>query len=281
MISFIGAGKVGLALGLYFKQKGFDINGYYSRTYEHAKHTAKTTESEAYTSIAALIKSSSMVWLTVSDDALPLLAKEISQLDIPLHIEAFIHTSGVHSTKVLQPISDAGFATYCAHPLMAFGNAKESVKELESVYFSIESSTLEQSGNNNCLTSLFKKTGNNTLQIDTNKKELYHCAASVLSNYMVTLLNMAYELFAESGMSKSEIKEATAPLLNSTLKNINQNEHMSDALTGAIKRGDSTTVAKHLEALEKYMPTKKTLYTELGKETMAMLQDHKLKNILR
>ena len=87
MISFIGAGKVGLALGLYFKQKGFDINGYYSRTYEHAKHAAKTTESEAYTSIAALIKSSSMVWLTVSDDALPLLAKEISQLDIPLHIE--------------------------------------------------------------------------------------------------------------------------------------------------------------------------------------------------
>ncbi len=97
---------------------------------------------------------------------------------------------------------------------------------------------------------------------------------------MVTLLNLSYEMFAETGMSKEDIKEATAPLLQSTLKNINENKKMSDALTGAIKRGDTTTVIKHLEALEKYMPSKTTLYKELGKETMEMLQDYKLKEIL-
>ena len=280
MISFIGAGKVGLALGLYFKQKGFNIGGYYSRTYEHAQHAASITKSEAYTNIQELMSNSSIVWITASDDALSLLAEEISQLEIPQHIEAFIHTSGVHSTKVLQPIANAGFCTYCAHPLMAFGTAKESAIALSNAYFSIETSAEEQLDSDNCLTRLFKKTGNNTLQIDSNKKELYHCAASVLSNYMVTLLNMAYEIFAESGMTQSEIKKATMPLLNSTLKNITHNEFMSDALTGAIKRGDSTTVAKHLEALDKYMPHKKTLYKELGKETMAMLQDYKLKNTL-
>ena len=281
MISFIGAGKVGLALGLYFKQKGLKIGGYYSRTYKHAEIAANKTDSKAFASIEALMERSTMVWITASDDALSLLADQIAQLDIPQQIEAFVHTSGVHSTKVLQPIHNAGFATYCAHPLMAFGDAKVSVDQLNNAYFSIETSAEEQAESNNCLTRLFEKTANNTLQIDSNKKELYHCAASVLSNYMVTLLNMAYELFAESGMSKSEMKRATAPLLASTLNNISNNENMSDALTGAIKRGDATTVAKHLEALERYMPDKKAVYTELGKATMAMLQDYKLKDTLR
>ncbi|NLA63403.1 MAG: DUF2520 domain-containing protein [Bacteroidales bacterium] len=281
MISFIGAGKVGLALGLYFKQKGLKIGGYYSRTYQHAQVAANKTDSKAFVSIEELMEGSTMVWITASDDALSLLADQIAQLDIPQHIEVFVHTSGVHSTKVLQPIKDKGFSTYSAHPLMAFADAKESMEQLNSVYFSIETPAEVQPESDNCLTRLFEKTDNDTLQIDSNKKELYHCAASVLSNYMVTLLNMAYELFAESGMSKSEIKEATAPLLASTLNNISNNENMSDALTGAIKRGDATTVAKHLEALEKYMPDKKAVYTELGKATMTMLQDYKLKDMLR
>lgn len=281
MISFIGAGKVGLALGLYFKQKRVSVGGYYSRTLEHAEHAASTTDTKAYATIEELINSSSMVWITASDDSLSLLADKIAQLEVPKQIEAFVHTSGVHSTKVLRPIQNAGFATYCAHPLMAFADAEQSVAQLNSAYFSIEMSAEEQAKNNNCLTNLLDKTGNNTLQIDSNKKELYHCAASVLSNYMVTLLNMAYEMFAESGMSKSEIKRATTPLLNSTLSNISKNELMSDALTGAIKRGDATTVAKHLEALEKYMPSKKATYTELGKATMEMLQDYKMKDLLK
>ena len=92
---------------------------------------------------------------------------------------------------------------------------------------------------------------------------------------------MSYEMFAESGMSKSEIKAATAPLLKSTLSNIQDNEFMSHALTGPIKRGDSNTIAKHLEALQKFMPDKKEVYTALGKETMNMLQDNKLKELFK
>ena len=281
MISFIGAGKVGSALGLYFKQKGFEIGGYYSKTFKHAEQAAMQTESRAYTNIVELMKSSSVVWITASDDALPLLAKEISQLAIPLHIKAFVHTSGVYSTEVLQPIRDTGCYTYCAHPLMAFGKASESALQLKDAYFTIDTTTEKLKKNEeNYLTRFFEKTGNNTLQIDSKKKELYHCAASVLSNYMVTLLNMAYEIFAETGMTTTEIKKATAPLLKSTLKNIAENEQMSNALTGAIKRGDATTVAKHIATLENYMPHKTKLYKELGKETMTMIGDYHLKEVL-
>lgn len=277
MISFIGAGKVGSTLSLYFKQKGLQIGGFYSRTYLHALEASKLTNSTAYSNISELLKNSSMVWITVPDDSLEAVAKEIAQLDIPPHIEAFIHTSGVHSTKALQLIQKKGFATYSAHPLMAFGGTNQSAKQLNDFYFTLEKSNKVKA---DYLVQFFKKTENPVLWIDTDKKELYHCAASVLSNYLVTLLNLSYEIFAESGMTKTEIKKATEPLLKSTLKNIIENDQMSNALTGAIKRGDKTTVVKHLTALKKYMPDKKMLYKELGKETMNMLQDYRLKDLL-
>lgn len=299
MISFIGAGKVGSALGLYFKQKGEEIGGYYSRTYASAERAAMLTRSATYASLEELLSESSMVWITVSDDALPVLVEEIARLDIPTDIEAFVHTSGVHSTAVLQPLKESGFNTYCAHPLMAFGDARESAVQLNSAYFTVDremNSVVEgleiheglldnddvdgDVDGDKYLVRFFEKIGNQTLQIDSGKKELYHCAASVLSNYLVALLNMAYEMFAEAGMTKGEIKKATAPLLRSTLKNIEENERMSDALTGAIKRGDGSTVAKHLAALQQNMPDKLQIYKALGRETMAMLGDNRLKDML-
>lgn len=285
MISFIGAGKVGSALGLYFKQKGLSIGGYFSRTYERAHIVSKLTNSKVFASMSDVLMNSSMIWITVSDDALESVAKEISELEIPSHINAFIHTSGVHSQKILKSIDDKGFATYCAHPLMAFVDAKESARQLNEVYFSLETPTKEklqkdENENDNYLINFFKRTGNKTLQIDTEKKELYHCAAAVLSNYLVTLLNLSYEMFEETGITKATIKKATTPLLESTLKNISENDDMKDALTGPIKRGDRTTIMKHLQALEKFMPNKTTLYKELGKETMEMLQNYRLKDIL-
>lgn len=277
MISFIGAGKVGSALSVYFKQKGLEVVGFYSRTHQHAISACRFTNSTAYRNISDLLQNSSMIWITVSDDSLEEVAKEISQLDIPAHVKAFVHTSGVHSTDALQSIHKRGFAIYSAHPLMAFGEANESVDQLNEAYFSLEISSETK---DDFLFHIFEKTGNPVLWIESDKKELYHCAASVLSNYLVTLLNLAYEMFEKSGMTKAEIKKATEPLLQSTLKNITENEKMNDALTGAIKRGDRTTVVKHLKTLEKNMPDKVSLYKVLGKETMKMLHDYRLKDIL-
>ncbi len=279
MISFIGAGKVGTALGVYFKQKGCNIGGYYSRTPEHALTASRLTKSIAFANIEELLQQSTMVWITVTDDALEMVSEEIARLNIPSNVKAFVHTSGVHSSEILSRIETNGFATYSIHPLMAFGTVEESVVQLRDAYFSLESATEEHviDRGKDSMNSFLERIGNKTLSIKTEKKELYHCAASVLSNYLVTLLNVAYEMFEEAGMSKLDIKKATAPLLRSTLKNIESHEQMSDALTGAIKRGDKATVIKHLEALENFMPTKTTLYKELGKETMEMLHDYRLK----
>lgn len=46
MIAFVGAGKVATALGAYFKSKGLEIQGYYSRNHQHAVRAAEITKSQ-------------------------------------------------------------------------------------------------------------------------------------------------------------------------------------------------------------------------------------------
>ena len=40
MTSFIGAGNVGTSLGVFFKENGIAIRGYFSRTFKSAETTA-------------------------------------------------------------------------------------------------------------------------------------------------------------------------------------------------------------------------------------------------
>ena len=47
-IGFIGAGKVGVSLGKYFREKGLEVGGYYSLSEESARWAAAFTETKQY-----------------------------------------------------------------------------------------------------------------------------------------------------------------------------------------------------------------------------------------
>ena len=57
------------------------------------------------------------------------------------------------------------------------------------------------------------------------------------------------------------------PLLQGTLNNID-NVGIPQCLTGPIARGDTGTIKKHLEALQKSAPTLLSTYRELGLQTI-------------
>ena len=64
-IGFIGAGKVGTALGDYFHKKGLILSGYASRSLQSAKEAAQFTNSIFYSTYEALIADSDIIFLTV------------------------------------------------------------------------------------------------------------------------------------------------------------------------------------------------------------------------
>ena len=87
-------------------------------------------------------------------------------------------------------------------------------------------------------------------------RTLYHAAAVIGGNFLVTLHRIATRLLAEVGAPP----EAIVPLMRRTIEN-------GFDLTGPIARGDWSTVEAHLDALESRDPDLVDLYRALAEAT--------------
>src|SRR5439155_6561332 len=98
-------------------------------------------------------------------------------------------------------------------------------------------------------------------------KLLYHTAAVLASNYLVTLLHLAADLWRTFGVPEREATEALLPLVRGAVDNVAAHGAI-EALTGPIARGDATTVEKHLRALAAARPEALATYRALGGATL-------------
>src|SRR5204862_3683083 len=90
----------------------------------------------------------------------------------------------------------------------------------------------------------------------------YHAAASIASNFLVTLEGAAERLAATAGVDRA----ALAPLVRATVGN--WAEHGAEkALTGPIARGDAETVARQRAAVEDRTPEGVELFDALADAT--------------
>ncbi len=96
---------------------------------------------------------------------------------------------------------------------------------------------------------------------------MYHAAAVIACNYLVTLVKLATDLWQTFGISTQQATQALLPLLRGTINNIDT-VGIPRCLTGPIARGDTGTVGKHLAALQKIAPTVLSAYRELGLHTI-------------
>jgi predicted short-subunit dehydrogenase-like oxidoreductase (DUF2520 family) len=105
------------------------------------------------------------------------------------------------------------------------------------------------------------------IELRPGDKVLYHAAAVMACNYMVTLVKLATDLWQTFGVPTSEATRALLPLLRGTVNNIG-NVGLPNCLTGPIARGDLGTIRKHLKALEAKAPELAATYRELGRRTV-------------
>ena len=119
-IGFIGAGKVGVTLGAYFKENGRRVVGYASRLFSDAKEAAKITGTHAYSSISQLVADCDMIWISTQDGQIASVWNALRKSDIAGRI--ICHTSGSVSSDVFAGISERGVWGYSVHPMFAFAD---------------------------------------------------------------------------------------------------------------------------------------------------------------
>jgi predicted short-subunit dehydrogenase-like oxidoreductase (DUF2520 family) len=259
-LGFIGAGTVGTALAIRLSHKGYRVVAVSSRSRNSAEKLAQAVSGcQALDSNQAVADTAELVFITTPDDNIAPVAAEIKW-----HAgQSVVHCSGADSTEILEPARKQGAGTGVLHPLQTFASTEQAIANMPGSTFALEAEEPLLSVLKEMATAL----GGQWIELKAKDKVLYHAAAVIACNYLVTLVKLATDLWQTFDIPPQQATQALLPLLRGTINNIDA-VGIPKCLTGPIARGDSGTVKKHLEALEKAAPDILPAYRELGRQTI-------------
>ena len=259
-IGFIGAGTTGTALAARLDQQGYAIRAANSRTLSSAQRLADRVENcQVFENAQQVADNVQLVFITTPDDVIASIAALVKW-----HPNQYVvHCSGAHSTDVLEPARASGAKTGGFHPLQTFADIEQAFNNLPGSTFAIEAE--------GTLLTILKEMAmslkGEIVIIKAEDKAVYHAAAVFASNYLVTLVKLATDLWADFDITRQQSVKALLPLLRGTLQNI-QTIGLPDCLTGPIARGDLGTISRHLEVLQRENPDIVNVYKTLGISTI-------------
>jgi len=259
-IGFIGAGTTGTALSRLLSGKGYRIVAVSSRSLSSAEKLAGAVSGcRVFDSNQGEADTTELVFVTTPDD---FIAPVVSQ--IQWHPgQSVVHCSGAESTDILEPARKAGAIVGAFHPLQSFASVKRAMENIAGSTFAIEAEEPLLS----ILKQIVATLGGNVIELKAGDKVAYHAAAVIACNYLVTLEKLAADLWQTFSIPPNLAIRALMPLVRGTLNNI-ETVGIPQCLTGPIARGDSGTVKKHLDALQKISPALLSTYKELGRQTI-------------
>ncbi len=120
-------------------------------------------------------------------------------------------------------------------------------------------------------TALAFRLGLTPVTVADEDRAAYHAAASVASNFLVTLEAAAERIGASAGLGR----DALVPLVRATLENWAA-LGAERALTGPLVRGDEATVARQRDAIAERTPELLELFDTLADATRALARESRI-----
>jgi len=183
-----------------------------------------------------------LVLLCVPDQAIAEVAAEVEPGPWVAHV------SGATPLAALEPHR----RRFGVHPLQTFTRAR-GPEQLDGAWAAVTSESEEARRAGFWLAETL---GLRPFELADEVRPLYHAGAAIASNYLVTLHQVAAELFRAAGAPS----EALVPLMRRTIDN-------GFELTGPIARGDWAVVEAHLAALQAEHPELEPMYRVLAEAT--------------
>lgn len=259
-LGFIGAGTIGSALALMLSSQGYPVVAVSSRRHTSARNLAQAISGcSPATANQEVADTAELVFITTPDDVIASVASETKWH----RGQRVVHCSGADSTDILEPARKTGAYVGVFHPLQTFAGAKQAMENMPGSTFTLEA----EAPLLGILQEMANALGGRWIKIKAGDRAVYHAAAVMACNYLVTLVKMATDLWQTFGVPRKEATEALLPLIRGTVHNL-ETIGLPQCLTGPIARGDSGTIKKHLEALERVSPDTLSSYRELGLKTI-------------
>lgn len=260
-IGFIGAGTVGTALAVRLNSQGYQVAAVYDRLSQASADKLARAVSGCRTvnNSQAVADTADLTFITTPDDTIGQVASEIKWRPG----QSAVHCSGADSTDTLEPARKLGARVGAFHPLQTFASVEQAIDNIPGSTFAIEAEEPLLTTLKDMATAL----GGTWIELKASDKVLYHAAAVIACNYLVTLVKLATDLWQTFNIPADRATKALMPLLQGTLNNIDK-VGIPRCLTGPLARGDAGTIKKHLEALDKSAPAVLSTYRELGRQTI-------------
>jgi predicted short-subunit dehydrogenase-like oxidoreductase (DUF2520 family) len=236
-ISVVGPGRLGRVLTAALGQAGFEVTGPFAR--------------------GDRVQRADAVLLCVPDAEIPAAAAAVAGV-APL----VGHTSGA---TPLTALTAAGSEHFGLHPLQSF-TGDEGPRHLLGAGCAVAGSSpaaLETAR------ELALSLGMLPFELADDDRAAYHAAASVASNFLVTLEGAAEELAGGAGLPAGHARELLAPLVRTTVENWAR-RGPREALTGPVARGDEQTVLRQRAAVSRTAPHLLALFDAMVDRTRSL-----------
>ena len=275
---------VGTAIGYLLKKAGYEIVAIADKSAAALRRAQSYIGGKAYRKPQEVLREADCILITTPDDIILSVCKDIA-LSPLIKGKYIFHMSGAGGLDLLEPAKKADAAVASIHPLQSFSSIDNAIQNIPSSYFGITADAKAKTRAETIVLAL----GGKPIYISSKQKSLYHAAACVASNYLVSLLNVVESIYQSIGISEKDAKKAYLPLIYGSLKNIEFSGSIQ-ALTGPIVRGDSGTIQKHVDAINANLPQYASLYSSLGlvtvnlarkKGTLNLRQAKKISDILK
>jgi predicted short-subunit dehydrogenase-like oxidoreductase (DUF2520 family) len=264
VVGIVGAGSVGLALGIALDRAGWPVGAVASRDPDRRERfRSRVGSARGFAEATALVDDVELVILAVPDDVVaPLVA------GLRLYAgQAIVHTSGLLGAEVLLPALAAGSQAGAFHPLVAFADLERALASLQGATIAIEGDEDLAAH----LADMAEAIGGTPVRLAPGSKAAYHAAAVLSAGGVSALLDTIREVAAAVGLDEEGALRVYLPLLEQTVANARA-MGIAAALTGPATRGDAGTIEAHLAALAATAPAALPVYRALGARSVSMAE---------
>lgn len=258
-IAIIGLGKVGTAVGYLLRLSGYEVSAVADQSAGALKDGIGYTGGRACSDPVQASLLADSIFITTTDDFIESVCNEISEGGGVGPGKRVVHMSGAGGLDLLESARRSGAQVASIHPLQSFADVKGVIESIPGSTFGITA----EGEIKDWAIRVVRDLGGMPFFVSEEDKPLYHAAACMASNYLVTLMNMVEGIYRHLGMDAGEAVKAFWPLVRGTMKNM-EDRGIEKSLTGPIARGDSGTIRRHLKILKSKMPELLDVYCEMG-----------------
>lgn len=255
-VSVIGPGRAGATIATALVRAGHRVTdaggGQEASRDAFARHIAGV---RMHADPLEAVSGAELIVLATPDDQVEHVADELAVNDrLPAGVK-LVHLAGSRGTDVLRRARLAGARVAACHPAQTMPSGPPDPDRLLGIGWAVTAADADREWAHELVESL----GGTPVDVAEEDRVLYHAALTIGSNAVGAAIAVARQLLMAAGVEHPA--EFLGELVRSSTNNVL--ERGAVALTGPVVRGDTGTLAAHLQRLDADLPQLATDYRRL------------------